>query len=152
MKQEIDMPHAYYVASLTNDLEEALTIYGNPMYQKSVEYFQGLLAWIKDPVLPLSLLINEVGNNFFEDKSWISFILDQLSMTFLDMIHLHMNQKIRFEFLYDDLIGLITKISVGKAEKMIRLIHETIKNLRIPINITLALQAFAIQAEEIFKR
>lgn len=151
VKQEIDLPHAYYLSSLTNDLEEALTIYGNPMYQKSVDYYQGLLNWIKDSSLPLPLLMNEVGNYFFEEKRWISFILDMLVTSFLDVIHMHMNQKVRFEFLYDYTMSLITKISVNKAEKMILIIHETIKNLRVPVNIMLALQAFAIKVESVMK-
>lgn len=150
-KNEISEADAYYLSTLTKDFEEANAFFDDPQYQKSVESFKGLMQWFSNSDIPLSMLINDLERNFSADKNWISFILNLVSTMMLDVIHTHMHQKNIFEFMNETVLALVRNISVIKAEKVIRILHETIKHLRLPVNISMTMQSFAIQIEEIFK-
>ena len=90
----------------------------------------------------------EIVNSFGLDKKWIEFILQVLSTLFLDVIHQHMNQKTKLIYLKETIIDLVRGYDVSQCESIINAIHETLKQMSVPVGVPLVLQALAIKIEQ----
>ncbi|WP_162146974.1 hypothetical protein [Acholeplasma granularum] len=149
MDNEIEEKHAYMISRLTKDLDEAIALYADPTYLLAQSYIENFKDWIKNPSESLSHLMNQISQTLSNEKSYIVFILDTISSIILDLIHLHMNQKVQYEFMKESLLELVKSINSNTASSLILLIHKTVKDLRLPINIQLALNAFSIDFERL---
>lgn len=141
----VDETDALYLSYLTKDIDEAMLLANDQSFIQSVEYIQLLMKHIlaENDYLPQVLMsLNQSLNG---QKNYISFTLEMFSYLILDIIHIHMNQKVQFEYMKETLLPLISKISIQKAEKMIQYIQTTIKTLRLPVNTTLQLQTLGIE-------
>jgi len=151
LEHDITLKDAYYLTTLTKDFEEATLLIEDPNYQKASSSFEGLLQYLVEPKLPLSLLMFDLEKNFYNEKDWLIYIFELLSRIMLDVIHTHMNQKLDFEVHKETILQLVPKFSLEKAETVIRILHDTTKTFRLPVNISMTLQSLAIRLEEIIK-
>jgi len=149
--QQVPLKEAYYLTVLTKDYEEAMLLLEDAHFQKACQSFEGLLSHFLSPKVPLSLLMYDLERSFFDSKEWLIYIFELLSKVMLDIIHTHMNQKIDFEIHKESILSLVPMFSNKKAEKMIRLFYDTIKSFRLPVNVSMMLQATGIEIEGILK-
>lgn len=129
---------------LTKDLEEAFHLYENDMYQNAVAKIDAWINWFINPVQPLSLFMVDLASMFGVDKSWLVFMFEVMSQLFLDVIHLHMNQKVILIYYKDKIMDLVRRYDVKTCESILKALHETLKDLTVPVNVPLALQALAV--------
>ncbi|CDR31398.1 DNA polymerase III subunit delta' [Acholeplasma oculi] len=141
----VDLKDALYLSYLTKDIDEAMLLANDQNFIQSVEYIQLLMKHISVEQDYLPQVLMSLGQTLAGQKNYISFCLEMFSYMILDIIHIHMNQKVQFEYMKDVLLPLIPKISLKKAEKMIQHIQTTLKTLRLPVNITLQLQTLGIE-------
>lgn len=147
-KHDVDDKHATLIYFLTSDIEEAFNYYEDEMYHLSVNYIERWIEWFIKPDQPLSFLVMEMISALGQDKKWIEFILQVLSTMFLDVIHQHMNQKTKLLYLKETIIELVRGYDVTQCERVINAIHETLKQMSVPVVIPLVLQALAIKIEQ----
>lgn len=147
-KHDIDERHATLIYFLTSDIEEAFKYYEDEMYHLAVEYVEKMRVWFEKQDRPLSFLMMEINNSVGQDKKWVEFILQALSTMFLDVIHQHMNQKIRLTFLKETIIELVRSYDVTQCETIINALHEALRQMSVPVVIPLVLQALSIKIEQ----
>lgn len=147
MNQEIDEKNAHFLSNLTKEITEAIGLFSDQKYMEAVDYIDQFIAWLNTPKTDLSPIFLNMGHTFYQDKDYVIFILDILCQIFLDLLHLHMNQKVQYEFMKEDLLEFVKYIDSNTAQNIIIRLQKTIKNLRLPINTGLALSALALDIQ-----
>lgn len=151
VEQEIDIKNAHFIASLTKELNEALAIFADQKYMDTVEFIDTFINWLNNPRTPLTPLFMMISQSLYQDKEYIIFILDTMCQIFLDILHLHMNQKVTYEFMMESLLEYVKRIQSDTAQRVILRLQDQIKNLRLPVNISLQLTSLALDLESIIR-
>lgn len=149
IEQEIDIKNAHFIASLTKEVSEAHALFSDQKYIDTVQFIDTIITWLDEPNSSLTPLFMKVGQMLYQDKQYIIFILDILCQVCLDILHIHMNQKVQYEFMKEDLLEFVKHIKSDTAQRIILRLQETIKNLRLPVNINLSLSSLALDLESI---
>ncbi|MFA7417962.1 MAG: hypothetical protein WCZ19_05405 [Acholeplasma sp.] len=149
IENEIDIKNAHFIATRTKALSEALSIYGDQKYIETVEFIDTFIEWLKRTNTSLTPLFMSISQMLYQDKDEIIFILDIICQVFLDILHIHMNQKVHYEFMKESLLEFVKRISTDTAQEVILRLQETIKNLRLPVNINLSLSSLSLDLEGI---
>lgn len=146
---DIDEKDRMLLFFLTRDLEEAFHYYENEMYQNAVSTIDAWIHWFINPGRPLSLFMVDLASMFGTDKSWLNFIFEVMSQLFLDVVHLHMNQKAKLSYYKDHIMELVRVYDVKKCEYIMNAFRKTLQELTVPVNVSLTLQALAVTLERI---
>lgn len=150
-KHDIDIKNAKFLAEYTNDIQKAISLINDSNYTNAIKLYDEFvlkLALNKQSFLEIT---NKLAVHYSDDKEGLKFILTLFTSTLLDVMHMHMNLAIYFDFMKDELIAMMNRISVDQIQKMIDVTHELLGNLRLPLNMSLALSSYAIQLEEAMK-
>lgn len=147
----IDYKNAKYLAELTQDIAQAISLSDNPNYVFSINLYNEMMKSLFEENISFLDITNKLAINYANDKDWLRYVLNLFSTTLLDAVHLHMNLSVNFDFMKDDLIGLVNKYDLKTLHHMINHTNEVIENSRLPINIYLALNAYSINLEETIK-
>ncbi|WP_162163924.1 hypothetical protein [Acholeplasma hippikon] len=148
-KHDIDLKNAKFLTEYTKDINKAIELIHDSNYINAIELYDEIvlkLALNKQSFLEIT---NKLVMHYSDDKEWLTFVLTLVSSTLLDVMHLYMNLNVYFDFMKDELLAIVNRLTIEKVQKMIEATHTLIENLRLPINVNLNLTAYAIILEEI---
>ncbi len=148
---EVDIKDAHFIANMTKTLSEALSIYANETYMQATTFIDEFVLWLKNPKQSLMPLFESISQVFYQDKEYILFVLDILAQIFLDILHLHMNQKVQYEFMMESLLEFVKSINSNTAQQVVIALQKAKKDLRLPLNMTLYLTALSIDIEKLIR-
>ncbi len=151
MENEVDEKNAHFIASRTKELSEALALYADQKYIETIHMVDLFIQWLEKPKTPLLPLFTNIAQMFYQDKDQIILILDILCQVFLDLLHIHMNQKVEYEFMKESLLEFVKYIPSSTAQKTILTLQAFIKDLRLPVNVNLSLTSLALKLESIIR-
>lgn len=151
IKESVEPKNAYFIAELTQNIEEIYEILDSQLYLESIKYIDLLIEWIIKRNNNLYLLTNEIANKFREEKEYLIFILKIFSNILLDVIHTHMHQDIYYSFYKETILELVRIINLKTSENVIKEVNQTIRYLNTNANSIMLIQSLSIRIKEIFE-
>lgn len=148
INEGLDERKATNIAYITRSLDEGIILSENEQFESIVNFLENLIRNWNDPSKSISLMFMQDLEFLFYERSLYQTLLELMLLYFLDIIRYKTNQKINLMHLKEDIQQISHKLTIKQLNDITTSIKEEIVKQTYYINISLSIDALALELEK----
>lgn len=148
LDEGLDLRMATNISYVTNSIDSGLELSTDENFERIVSFLEDLIQKWPDPNISVSLLFMQNLSFLSYDRKLYHMLLELLLVYFYNIMRFKTNQQISLNYIKEDIQIISQSLTLNQLEKITRDIQNEIVKQSYYINISLSIDALALQLEK----